>query len=66
MTQLIYDQFLVFLTGEMQIFYMTIEEANENIQTNSILGKYSDCTIKKEYFVCLRDKDLYDIIKIDF
>lgn len=66
MTQLVYDQFLVFLTRELRIFYMTIEESNEDVQKNSILEKYTDCTIKREYFVCSKGGDFYDIIKIDF
>lgn len=64
--ELFYERFLILLTKDMKIFYVTIDDADNNLKENSILEKYADCSIKNYFFICQSGMNLFDFIKIEF
>lgn len=44
--EILFDKFLVMLTKEMNLFYVTLDAENKDLKQNDIINNYPECTIK--------------------
>lgn len=64
--ELLYGKFLLLITKEMGLFYVTIDEENKEFKSNEIIKSYTECSVKHKYFVCRVEGDEFDLIEIEF